>query len=107
MTAKVVYVSASMDIEESLRKRPAKEEPPRSESLVRRTGLVKGEGAGRNILPSVSLEPARKRPCRSTVSLRAKGDDRWHSIRTTPAFIAGEIEDLDVAINLGGAVRIT
>jgi len=69
--------------------------------------LEKEGGAGRNTLPSVSLECVRKRPCRRTVSLADKEDDRGHPIRTTPAFIAGEIEDLDVAINLGGAVRLT
>lgn len=67
--------------------------------------LAKEVGAGRINLPSVSLELSHKRPCRRTVSLADKEDDRWHPIRTTSAFIAGEIEDLNVAINLGGVVR--
>lgn len=96
-----------MDIEEWLRDSPAKEEPNRSESLVRRTCLEKGLGAGRNNLPTVGLELSHKRPCRRTVSLADKEDDRRHPIGTAPAFIAGEIEDLNVAINLGGAVRMT
>jgi hypothetical protein len=49
----------------------------------------------------------RKRPCERTVSLRAKRDDRRHPIRNAPAFIAGEIIDLNVAINLGGALHLT
>jgi len=102
----VVYVSGSMDLFISLRACIALRDERRMEGWSMRGGLEKRSGAGRSNLPSVSLEPARKRPCRSTVSLRAKEDDRWHSIRTTPAFIAGEIVDLDVAINPGGAVRI-
>ena len=39
------------------------------------------------------------------MSLRAKRDDREHPIRNAPALIAGEIIDLDVAINLGGAIH--
>ena len=73
----------------------------------RRTDLAKTGGADRSLLLPVCLVPARKRPCERTVSLRAKRDDRRHPIRNAPAFIAGEIIDLNVAINLGGALHLT
>ena len=71
----------------------------------RRTELNEGGGADGFTLLLVSLVLACKRPCRRTVSLRAKGDDQRHPMWTEPAFIAGEIVDLDVAINPGGEVR--
>ena len=73
----------------------------------RRTELAKNGGADKSLLLPVCLVPGRKRPCRRTVSLRAKRDDRRHPIRNAPAFIAGEIIDLNVAINLGGALHLT
>ena len=72
----------------------------------RRTWVAKKGGADRSLLLPVSLD-ARKRPCERTVSLRAKRDDREHSTWTAPALIAGEIVDLDVAINPGGAIQLT
>ena len=72
----------------------------------RRTEVAKKSGADRSLLLPVSLE-ARKRPCERTVSLRAKRDDWEHSLWNAPALIAGEIVDLDVAINPGGAVQST
>lgn len=62
-------------------------------------------GADRFPLLPVCLVAARKRPCSRTVSLRAKRDSREHPIRNAPALIAGQILDLDVAINPGGAVH--
>jgi hypothetical protein len=82
-------------------------EPEGSEPASRRTGVTKRNGADRSLLLPVCLVPGRKRPCRRTVSLRAKRDDRRHPIGNAPAFIAGEIIDLNVAINLGGALYLT
>jgi transposase len=101
----VVYVSTPVDICMRVEVGPGAGEPPRSEPASRRTELAKGSGADRSPLLPVGLEPGRKRPCERTVSLRAKRDDREHPIRNAPALIAGEIIDLDVAINLGGAVH--
>ena len=107
VTAMLVYVSASMSHDVSEELRPGKGEPPRSEPLRRRTGLRKRSGADRDTLLSVGLEPGCKRPCKRTVSLRAKGDDRRHPMWNAPALIAGQMLNLDVAINPGGAVRLT
>jgi hypothetical protein len=71
-----------------------------------RTEVEKKNGADRSLLLPVSLD-ARKRPCSRTVSLRAKRDDREQSTWNAPALIAGEIVDLDVAINPGGAIQLT
>ena len=68
--------------------------------------MTRRVGADRSLLLPVCLV-ARKRPCSRTVSLRAKRDDREHSNWNAPALIAGEIVDLDVAINPGGAVQPT
>ena len=103
----LVYVSASMDTRVRTEPRPDEGEPEGSEPSVRLEELVKEVGADRTTLLPVCLSPARKRPCKRTVSLRAKGDDRRHPIGNAPAFIAGEIVDLDVAINPGGAIHLT
>ena len=84
---------------------PGAGEPPRSEPVSRRTELAKKNGADRSPLLPVCFVDGRKRPCERTESLSAKEDDRWHSLWNTPALIAGENLFLDVAINLGGAVR--
>ena len=67
----------------------------------RRTEVTETGGADRSPLLPVCLE-GRKRPCLRTVSLRAKRDDREHPNWNAPALIAGQILDLDVAINPGG-----
>jgi len=102
-----VYVIATMATRRRMELRPAGGEPGGSEPSGRRRELEKKVGADRTNLLPVCLLPARKRPCERTVSLRAKGDDRRHPIWNAPAFIAGEIADLDVAINPGGAIHLT
>ena len=86
--------------------RPDAVELNKSGPAGRRMGVAERGGADRSPLLPVSLD-ARKRPCSRTVSLRAKRDDREHSLWNTPALIAGEIVDLDVAINPGGAIQLT
>ena len=85
---------------------PGAGEPEGSEPASRRTDVTKKEGADRFLLLPVCLV-ARKRPCLRTVSLRAKRDDREHPNWNAPALIAGQILDLDVAINPGGAIQPT
>lgn len=86
--------------------RPGAGELDLSEPAKRRMRVAKTSGADRSLLLPVCLV-ARKRPCSRTVSLRAKRDDRRHPIWNAPAFIAGQIVDLNVAINLGGALHLT
>jgi hypothetical protein len=87
--------------------RPGGGEPEGSEPTRRKDGVTKTGGADRSLLLPVDFTPGRERPCERTVSLRAKRDDRRHPIRNAPAFIAGQIGDLNVAINLGGAIHQT
>jgi hypothetical protein len=85
---------------------PVAGELARSGPASGREEVTRRAGADRMPLLPVCLV-ARKRPCSRTVSLRAKRDDREHSPWKTPALIAGEIVDLDVAINPGGAIQRT
>src|SRR5688500_13364680 len=101
-----VYVSTTVNPRTRTEVRPGAGEPEGSEPAIRRTGVMKRDGADRFPLLPVCLV-ARKRPCSRTVSLRAKRDDRRHPIWNAPAFIAGEIIDLNVAINPGGAIQLT
>ena len=102
----LVYVSTSMDTRVRGEPGPDEGEPEGSEPSGRVEVLAERVGADRIILLPVCLSSARKRPCERTVSLRAKRDDRRHPIWSAPALIAGEIMDLNLAINLGGAVRL-
>ena len=104
MTAKVVYVSTSVNRIQRTEARPAAGELIKSGPAGRRTEVEKQSGADRSLLLPVGFVPGRKRPCKRTVSLRAKRDDRRHPNWNTPAFIAGEIMDLNVAINRGGVI---
>ena len=100
----VVYVSPSMDTRSRTEVSPDAGELPKSGPAGRRREVAKGSGADRTHLLVVCLV-ARKRPCSRTVSLRAKRDDQEQSTWKAPALIAGEIVDLDVAINPGGAIH--
>ncbi len=101
-----VYVRTSVNRFIRTEVRPGAGELIKSGPARRRTEVEKQSGADRSLLLPVSLGP-RKRPCKRTVSLRAKRDDREHPIRNAPALIAGQILDLDVAINPGGAIQLT
>ena len=102
-----VYVRTSVNQCMRTEKRPGAGELNKSGPASRRTGVEKRSGADRSPLLPVGLELARKRPCERTVSLRAKRDDREHPNWNAPALIAGQIVDLDVAINPGGAIHST
>ena len=104
--AMVVYVRASVNQRMRTNVRPGAVELSKSGAAIRWTDVTEKGGADRSLLLPVCLS-GRERPCERTVSLRAKRDDRRHPIRNAPAFIAGQIVDLNVAINPGGALHLT
>ncbi len=79
-TVNRIYVSGSMDLFISMHVRIGGRGRRRRQGESTSGGLAKRSGAGRNNLPSVSLELSHKRPCRRTVSLADKEDDRRHPI---------------------------
>src|SRR5688572_24729634 len=89
-----VYVSTSVNPRTRTEVRPGAGELFESGPAIRRTDVTKTSGADRSLLLPVCLV-ARKRPCSRSVSLRAKRDGRRHPNRNAPAFIAGQIVDLN------------
>lgn len=100
-----VYVSALMVEAERTGVGAVAAEPHEGGAAGRRMELSETGGADGFTLLPVCLVLGRKRPGSRPVSLRAKRDGRRHPLLwNAPALIVGQMRNLDVAINPGGAV---